>query len=178
MTKNFASWNNLALEVTWYFLYELKGVRPDKLHTVIFCPDYYSKNRLWIFGHDESYLSKIHQPSTVCLRANLILATLPSSFLNIYKSGRRKAASVHLVHFVREIVTTINIAQRPRVDLNKRFLPRPNNTTVWKLIPHRSKISKNWNPPHWVPLHRFFKNWFLLIQKQLYSNYIQTHFTK
>ena len=51
--------------------------------------------------------------STFCLHPNLILATLPSSFLNIYKSGRRKAASVHLVHFVfgvnvREIVTIIS----------------------------------------------------------------------
>ena len=63
-------------------------------------------------------------------------------------------------------------------DLNKRFFPRPNNTTPWQLITHRSKISKNWNPPHWVPLYRFFKNWFLLVQKLLYSNYIQTHFTK
>ena len=63
-------------------------------------------------------------------------------------------------------------------DLNKRFLPRAKTTTAWKLIPHRSKISKNWNPPHWVPLHRFFKNWFLLIQKQLYNNNIQAHFTK
>ena len=42
-----------------------------------------------------------------------------------------------------------NRAHRPRMDLNKRFLPRPNNTTAWKLIPHRSKISKNWNPPRW-----------------------------
>ena len=67
--------------------------------------------------------------------------------------------------------------QCPRTDLNKRFLPRPKTTTAWKLTPHRSKISKNWNPHWWVPLHRFFKNWFLLIQKQLYSNYIQTHFT-
>ena len=32
--------------------------------------------------------------------------------------------------------------QRPRIDLNKRFLPRPNTTTAWKLIPHRSNISK------------------------------------
>ena len=40
---------------------------------VIFCPEYHSKNRLWIFGHDESCLSKIHQPSTFCLRPNLIL---------------------------------------------------------------------------------------------------------
>ena len=59
--------------------------------------------------------------------------------------------------------------QCPRTDLNIRNLPRPKTTTAWKLIPHRSKISKNWNPPHWVPLHRFFKNWFLLMQKQLYS---------
>ena len=25
------------------------------------------------------------------------------------------------------------------------------------------------------PIHTFFKNWFLIIQKQLYSHYIQTH---
>ena len=68
--------------------------------------------------------------------------------------------------------------QCPRTDLNERFLSRPKTTTAWKLTPHRSKISKNWNPHWWVPLHRFFKNWFLLIQKQLHSNYIQTHFTK
>ena len=35
------------------------------------------------------------------------------------------------------------LAQRPRMDLNKRFLPRPNTTTAWKLTPHRSSISKN-----------------------------------
>ena len=33
--------------------------------------------------------------------------------------------------------------QRPRIDLNKRFLPRSNTTTAWNLIPHRSNISKN-----------------------------------
>ena len=49
---------------------------------------------------------------------------------------------------------------------------------LWKLILHKSIISKNWNPPYWVPLHRFFKNWFLLIQKHLYNNYIQAQFTK
>ena len=68
-------------------------------------------------------------------------------------------------------------SQCPRADLNKKFLPRPKTTTAWKCIPHRSKISKNWNPPYWDPLHRFFKNLFLLIQKLLYNNYIQTHFT-
>ena len=47
-------------------------------------------------------------------------------------------------------------AQCPRTDLNKTFLPK--TITAWKLIPYRSKISKNWNPQHWVPLHRFFKN--------------------
>ena len=55
-------------------------------------------------------------------------------------------------------------SQRPRTDLNKRSLPRPKTTTAWKLIPHRSKISKNRNPPRWVPLYRFFKNWFLLMR--------------
>ena len=35
-------------------------------------------------------------------------------------------------------------SQRPRIDLNKMFLPRPNTTTAWKLMPHRSKISKCW----------------------------------
>ena len=33
--------------------------------------------------------------------------------------------------------------QCPRADLNKRFLPRANTATAWKLIPHRSNISKN-----------------------------------
>ena len=69
------------------------------------------------------------------------------------------------------------ISQCPRPDLDKRFLPRPKTITAWKLIPHRYKISKNWNPPRWVPLNRFFKNWLLLIQKQLDSNYIYTRFT-
>ena len=39
-------------------------------------------------------------------------------------------------------------AQRPRMDLMKKSLPRPKTTTAWKLTPHRSKISKNWNPSH------------------------------
>ena len=63
-------------------------------------------------------------------------------------------------------------AQCPRTDFNKRFLPRTKTIIAWKLIPHRSKSSKNWNPLWWVPLYRTCKNWFLLIQKQLYSNYI------
>ena len=33
--------------------------------------------------------------------------------------------------------------QRPRIDLNKRFSPRPNTITAWKLILYRSKITKN-----------------------------------
>ena len=59
--------------------------------------------------------------------------------------------------------------QCPRTDWKKTFLSSTKTITAWKLIPHRSKISENWNPPHCVPLHRFYKNWFLLIQKQLYS---------
>ena len=43
-------------------------------------------------------------------------------------------------------------SQCPRADLNKKFLARPKTTAAWKLIPHRSKISKNWNPTHWDPL--------------------------
>ena len=74
----------------------------------------------------------------------------------------------NIIHFW-EIIP---ITQCPRTDSNKIFLPRPKTTTPWKLIPHRSKINKNWNHPHWVPLHRFFKNWFLLIQKQLYSTVV------
>ena len=35
------------------------------------------------------------------------------------------------------------VTQCPRVDLNKKSLPRPKTTTACKLIPHRSKISKN-----------------------------------
>ena len=51
-----------------------------------------------------------------------------------------------------------DLPQRPRTDLNERSLPRPKTTAAWKLMPHRSKISKNWNPPQWVPIYRFFKN--------------------
>ena len=40
-------------------------------------------------------------------------------------------------------------SQRFRIDLNKMPLLRPKTTTAWKLIPHRSNISKNWNPPWW-----------------------------
>ena len=79
--------------------------------------------------------------------------------------------------FVRSLHSTHRVTQCPRTDLNKKSLPRLKTTTAWKLISHRSKISKNWNLPRWVPLHRFFKNWFLLMRKQLYNNYIQTHFT-
>ena len=75
------------------------------------------------------------------------------------------------------LIMDSHMTQCPRTDLNKRSLPRPKTTTAWKLIPYRSKITKNWNPPRWVPLHRIFKNRFLLIQKQLYIEYIQTHFT-
>ena len=56
----------------------------------------------------------------------------------------------HLLFFERNVIwnLSVNISQCPRVDLNKKFLPRPKNTAAWKLTPHRSKISKNWNPPH------------------------------
>ena len=33
------------------------------------------------------------------------------------------------------IFNACDISQRPRIDLNKRCLPRPNTTTAWKLIP-------------------------------------------
>ena len=39
-------------------------------------------------------------------------------------------------------LSTYSAPQSPRIDLNKRFLPRPNTTTAWKLIPHKSNISK------------------------------------
>ena len=59
--------------------------------------------------------------------------------------------------------------QCPTANLNKIFLPRVKTTTAWKLTPHRSKISKNWNPPgSGLPTvgltFSFFKNWFLIIQ--------------
>ena len=44
-----------------------------------------------------------------------------------------------------KISSTVPPSQCPRTDLKKRFLPRPKTITAWKLIPHRSKISKNWN---------------------------------
>ena len=33
--------------------------------------------------------------------------------------------------------------QGPRMELNKRSLPKPTTTSGWKLIPHRSKTSMN-----------------------------------
>ena len=61
-----------------------------------------------------------------------------------------------------------------RTALDKRFLSRLSQRLKLGLKLARIEI------PHtrWVPLHRFFKNWFLLIQKQLYNNNIQAHFTK
>ena len=45
------------------------------------------------------------------------------------------------------LIAIYHFPQCPRRGLSKRFLPRAKITTVWKPIPHRSKISKNWNPP-------------------------------
>ena len=47
-------------------------------------------------------------------------------------------------------------AQCATTKLNKRSLPKPTTTTGWKLIPHRSKISMNWNPLHWDPIMKYF----------------------
>ena len=121
---------------------------------------------VWVFWTKLGLNIKEHLPSHY-----LILTDL--TFRNMYDSHLTKK-----VLYLRYRISPSCKAQRPRTDLNKRSLPRPKTTTAWKLTPHRSKISKNWNPPHWVHLHKLFKNWFLLIWKQLYSNYIQTHFTK
>ena len=40
-------------------------------------------------------------------------------------------------------VKTILFTQCSRINLNKRFLPRPNTTSAWKLTPHRSNVCKN-----------------------------------
>ena len=130
----------------------------------------------------QSQLPKVClQKINTCSYRNFILIMIFIHFLSAYsffallystQFNLIYSTSFRPLHFV-----TIRLTQCPRTDLNKRFLPRPKTTTAWNIILHRSKISKDWNPPHWVPLHRFFKNWFLLIQKQLYSNYIQTHFT-
>ena len=40
-------------------------------------------------------------------------------------------------------IVRTQLSQRARIYLNKRFLPRPNITTAWKLIPYRSNNSKN-----------------------------------
>ena len=53
------------------------------------------------------------------------------------------------------------MAQCPRMELNKRSLPKAMTTAGWKLIPHGSKISMNWNPPHWDPITKFSKKIFL-----------------
>ena len=37
-------------------------------------------------------------------------------------------------------ICAIGRPQCPRIDLNKRFLPRPKTITAWNLTPHRSNI--------------------------------------
>ena len=111
---------------------------------------------------------------TICLK----ITRFKGFFFEVEEWGHDKnLAHFYKIKWFKNYQKFVLVTQCPRTGLNKRFLPKPKTTIAWKLIPHRSKISNNWNPPHWVPLHRFFKNWFLLIQKQLYSNYIQTHFT-
>ena len=70
----------------------------------------------------------------------------------IYKMYKNCAITFNLHDKLFHRVATIvvfNNAQCLRTDLNKRFLPKPNTTIAWKLIPHRSNISKIWNPPRW-----------------------------
>ena len=62
----------------------------------------------------------------------------------------------------------VNLAQRPRTDLNKRFLPRPNTTIAWKLMPHRSNISKIWNPSHC----NYCKAVFVLVKINFWKIYV------
>ena len=102
---------------------------------------------------------------------------LATSFLSKC-SHKESSFFLHIIYlrrtvflFVENTYTDIRLchmhtfrAQCSRAYLNKKSLPRPKTTAAWKLIPHRSKISKNWNPPHWVPVHRFSKNCILLIQ--------------
>ena len=58
-----------------------------------------------------------------------------------------------------QICVLLTLAQCATMKLNKRSLPKPTTTTGWKLIPHRSKISMNWNPLHWDPIIPYnFKN--------------------
>ena len=52
--------------------------------------------------------------------------------------------------------------QCARTDLNKRSLPKPTITAGWKHIPHRSKISMNWNPPRPGGSHYIFQIFFRL----------------
>jgi hypothetical protein len=54
------------------------------------------------------------------------------------------------------IVGGYHLSQCATMNLNKRSLPKPTTTTGWKLIPHRSKISMNWNPLHWDPIIKYF----------------------
>ena len=80
------------------------------------------------------------------------------------------------LHFICQLLSIV--AQCPRTDLNKRFLPRPNTITALKLIPQRFKICKNRNIPHWVHYIDFSQtDFYYIIENQLYSNHIQTHFT-
>ena len=64
-------------------------------------------------------------------------------------------------------------SQCPRTDLSKRtYLDQRLPLHESLSILYRSKITKNQNPPWWVPPYKLLKKRFLLIQKQLYIQYI------
>ena len=105
--------------------------------------------RLWfcLFEKSRSTNSRVSRTST----NHVFLRNLWTLF-----SSKSRFAVPHVrqsYKFQSTINTDYVLLKCPWTDLNKRYLPRPKTTTLWKTI-------KNWNPPHWVPLKRFFKNWY------------------
>jgi hypothetical protein len=74
---------------------------------------------------------------------NCFFFKLQESQQKLHKVYKTEAKSFYYVKYGSSIITSENLSQCPRTDSNKRFLPWPKTITAWKLIPHRSNMSKN-----------------------------------
>ena len=114
-----------------------------------------------VITNQRAYLIEYNLRSHFFPRKGKKLQSKQFSYCKCYILAHTILDNFRLYSFV--VILSLN-AQCSRTDLIKRSLPTPKTTTAWKSIPNRSKICMNQNPLHWVPIHRFFKNRFLLMQ--------------
>ena len=109
-------------------------------------------------------------------------------FTHMHPWGTLGADSKYLKYSLTELLTVPSLApaphstgiypkslffgktQCPTMKLNKRSLPKPTTPTGWKLIPHRSKISMNWNLLHLDPIIKYFLKVFFLSNNFFFRN--------